>query len=73
MNGALQARLRLIDFLLDYYGSVARAEVMDFCGIGPAQASRDLALYLEQAPGNMWLDHATKRYLRSSFFERQFP
>lgn len=47
MNGALLARLRFIDFCLDFYGSIGRDELVDFFGMGPAQATRDFRAYHE--------------------------
>lgn len=72
MNYAVEQRLRLIDFLLHHYGSVSRAEIVDFFGVGAATATRDFALYVEKAPGNALLNHTSKRWVRSDTFSRAF-
>ena len=46
MNYAQIQRLRLTDFLIKHYGSVARAEIEDFFGVGDATATRDFDLCL---------------------------
>jgi len=72
MNYAIVQRLRMIDFLLDYYGSVGRSELMDYFGIGEATASRDFALYLNKVPGNAVLNPVSKRYVKSDTFKRKY-
>jgi len=72
MNIAIMMRLRMIDFLLDYYGSVGRSELIDFFGIGEATASRDFALYLEKVPGNAVLNPVSKRYVKTETFKRKY-
>jgi hypothetical protein len=63
-------RLRFIDFLLDHYGMVDRSALVDYFGIGPAQATRDLRQYAAMAPGNMVLNQSTKKYLRAETYAR---
>jgi methionine salvage enolase-phosphatase E1 len=45
---------------------------MDQFEIGPASASRDLAIYIELAPNNLVLRHENKQYIRSSDFSPIF-
>lgn len=73
MNAARQARLRFIDFLLDRYGMVNRADITDFYGLSTPQASDDLAHYQQAAPGNMEYDMTDRTYRRSATYERRFP
>lgn len=73
MNYAVLQRLRLIDFLLSHYGSVSRSEIIDFFGIGPATASRDLADYREKHPANLVFNTISKRYVKADTFERAYP
>jgi predicted DNA-binding transcriptional regulator YafY len=73
MNASLARRLRFIDFQLDHYGSINRAALMDYFGLSPAQASRDIKAYKEAAPGNMTFDEGSKIYLRSHAYTRSFP
>lgn len=70
---AVEQRLRMIDFLLAYYGSVGRAEIEDFFGIGPATVTRDFALYVKRAPGNAVLNPSSKRWVKSDTFTRIYP
>lgn len=69
MNYAQEQRLRLIDFLLKHYGSVARAEIEDFFGVGSATATRDFALYQEHAPGNAVMNPSSKRWIKTDTFK----
>lgn len=73
LRPATAARLHLIECLVDHYGSVNRAVLMDAGGLGPAQVSRDLALYQRLAPGNLVFDERTKTYLKSTAFARLWP
>jgi len=72
MSYAVEQRLRLIDFLLQRYGHVGRAELEDYFGIGEATATRDFAMYLAKAPGNALLNNVSKRYVRAETFKRLF-
>lgn len=72
MNYAVEQRLRLIDFLLAHYGSVSRAELIDFFGIGGAQATRDFAEYNKIAPNNALLNQSSKMWVRSDTFKRLY-
>ena len=67
---AVEQRLRMVDFLLAQYGSVKRAALMDYFGIGEATATRDFGVYHEIAPGNMALNPADKTYYRTTAFVR---
>lgn len=72
MNYAQEQRLRLIDFLLKHYGSVARAEIEDFFGVGGATATRDFALYVECWPGNTVMNPSSKRWIKTDTFKPAF-
>lgn len=72
MNYAVEQRLRMIDFLLAYFGSVGRPELEDYFGIGGATVTRDFQLYNQQAPGNMVLNTHSKRWVRSDTFKRVY-
>lgn len=73
LNYAVQQRLRMIDFLLAFYGSVGRAEIMDFFGIEGATATRDLTEYRRRAPGNAVLNQTNKRWVKTDTFSRLWP
>lgn len=72
MNYALRRRLRLIDFLLERYWSVGRAELEDYFGIASAQATRDFVSYAKAAPGNALFSQSSKRWVKSDTFKRVF-
>jgi len=72
MNYAVEQRLRLIDFLLYRYGSVGRDELIDFFGIGPATATRDLAAYSKKAPNNAVINPSSKRWVKLETFTPLF-
>lgn len=66
-----QERLSYIDFRLYFLGELRRNDVIDRFGIAPAGATRDIALYKELAPDNLFLDNA-KIYRPSSTFTPLF-
>lgn len=61
-------RLRMLDCLLANYGSVGREMLIDWFGVSPACASRDLALYREIRPANVYFCDDTKKWHRSASF-----
>jgi hypothetical protein len=63
-----ERRLEFIDFRLLWDGRLNRADLANFFSISIPQASIDLALYQERAPGNMIYDRQEKAYLASSTF-----
>jgi hypothetical protein len=65
---AQQQRLAFIDFCLQYFGQMARADLVQHFATGLASGTRDFALYKELAPNNLILKHQTKRYYRSESF-----
>jgi predicted DNA-binding transcriptional regulator YafY len=72
LNHAQRERLAFIDFNLEFLGQIARAELIQKFGIGPASCTRDFAVYKELAPGNAVLMHENKRYVRSEAFRAVF-
>jgi hypothetical protein len=72
-NGALAARLRMIDVLLQHYGHFNRKALMDCFGLSQPQVSLDIARYAELAPGNAEYDASARRYRRSETFRRRWP
>lgn len=72
MNYAVRERLRMIDFLLEHYGNVSRAEIQDYFGVGPATATRDFHQYMNAYPGNALLNQSSKRYVRAETFKSAF-
>ena len=70
---AQRSRLAFIDFCLQYFGQIARADLIRHFGIGLASGTRDFSLYRELAPDNLKLLHNTKLYYRTSAFKPVFP
>lgn len=72
LNHAQRERLAFIDFSLEFFGQIARADLIQQFGTGLASCTRDLALYKELAPDNAVLMHENKRYKRSDAFRAIF-
>ena len=72
MNQAQQQRLAFIDFCLQYYGQVGRAELIQRFNTGVAAATRDFSSYRQLAPDNLELKHQTKNYHRKDGFKPLF-
>ncbi len=69
---AVDQRLRLIDFLLAHYGYVSRNHVMDYFGLGVAQASADIREYKKRAPANAIHDRVSGKHIRGAEFKRLY-
>lgn len=69
---AVTKRLRLIDFLLDQFGYVNRAHLMEYYGISSVQASKDIKDYLALAPCNLAYDLVGKTYRKGEAFRRVY-
>lgn len=65
-------RLAYLDFRLYFLGELRRGDLMARFGIGPAGATRDIALYKQIAPDNLDLNATTKVYLSTRQFEPVF-
>lgn len=65
-------RLNYIDFCLQFFGDIARNDLIQRFQMGLASCSRDFATYKELAPDNMVLKHETKRYYRAETFRALF-
>jgi len=67
-------RLEFIEFRLYYLGEIRRADLIEQFDMGSAGATRDLALYRQLAPDNIYLQGSTKTYVMgvgfSPIFER---
>ena len=70
---AIEQRLRMIDFLLSQYGHINRSALISFFGISVPQASADIRMYLDIAPGNAAYDAVAKSYIRGGEFSRIYP
>ncbi|SDH76608.1 WYL domain-containing protein [Roseospirillum parvum] len=72
MRWGVEKRLEFIEFRLYWEGGINRADITEQFGVSVPQASKDLTLYEEKAPGNLVYDKSAKRYLASPDFKPVF-
>lgn len=72
MRWGVEKRLEFIEFRLYWEGGINRADITDQFGVSVPQASKDLTLYEEKAPGNLLYDKSAKRYLAAPGFKPVF-
>lgn len=72
MRWGIERRLELIEFRLFWEGGVNRSDIVEEFGVSVPQASKDLALYQDQAPHNLHYDRSQKRYFASTKFRPRF-
>tara|TARA_R110001583_G_scaffold194614_1_gene365960 strand:- start:20445 stop:21353 length:909 start_codon:yes stop_codon:yes gene_type:complete len=72
INYAQRERLAYIDFCLQFFGDIARGDLIQHFKTGLASCSRDFTLYKELAPQNLLLRHEDKRYYRTESFTPLF-
>src|SRR5258708_2320071 len=72
MRWGVEKRLEFIEFRLFWEGGINRADIMGTFGISVPQASKDLSLYEEKAPGNLIYDRSEKRYFAAPDFRPAF-
>lgn len=72
MRWGVEKRLEFIEFRLFWEGGINRADIMERFGVSVPQASKDLSLYEEKAPGNLAYDKRRKRYLAAPGFKPVF-
>lgn len=65
-------RLWQIDFLARFRGHLTRQDLVDRFDIARSNATRDLTLYRELAPGNLEYNNSDKTYCRASGFAPLF-
>ncbi|EPJ46831.1 MAG: hypothetical protein OFPII_17600 [Osedax symbiont Rs1] len=65
-------RLVFIDFCLEFFGQVNRAELIDQFSTASASSTRDFTLYKKIAANNLTLVHQTKCYYRTANFKPVF-
>ena len=61
-----------LNFAFYWEGGINRADIMEQFGVSVPQASKDLSLYEEKAPGNLVYDKSEKRYCASENFRNVF-
>ena len=72
MRWGVEKRLEFIEFRLYWEGGINRADITEQFGVSVPQASKDLTLYEEKAPGNLFYDKSAKRYLSAPDFKPVF-
>lgn len=72
LKWGVERRLEFIEFRLFWEGSINRADLVETFGVSIPQASKDLTLYQERAPGNMEYDTRAKRYVAAEKFVLRF-
>lgn len=72
MRWGIEQRLEFIEFRLFWEGSINRADIIDYFGVSVPQASKDLSLYQERAPGNLEYDKRNKCYVAADKFVLRF-
>ncbi|HHC7376646.1 WYL domain-containing protein [Vibrio parahaemolyticus] len=72
LSYAQKERLAFIDFCLQYFGDIARTDLIQHFKTGLASCSRDFTLYRELMPDNLVLKHEDKRYYRTEQFQPLF-
>jgi hypothetical protein len=72
MRWGVEKRLEFIEFRLLWEGGINRADIMEQFGVSVPQASKDLSLYEEKAPGNLRYDKRERRYFASPRFKPMF-
>lgn len=72
MRWGVEQRLEFIEFRLFWERGVRRADIIEVFGVSVPQASKDLSLYQELAPGNVDYDKSAKRYIASPQFKPRF-
>jgi hypothetical protein len=64
----VRRRLKFIELRLYWEGRMNRGDLVDFFSISVPQASQDLALYQELAPGNLLYDKTARTYVAGPDF-----
>jgi predicted DNA-binding transcriptional regulator YafY len=72
MRWGAEKRLEFIEFRLFWEGGINRADIMERFGVSVPQASKDLSLYEQKAPGNLVYDKRQKRYFAAPGFKPVF-
>ena len=72
INWSVERRLEFIEFRLSWEGGVRRSDIKSTFQVSEPQASKDLTLYQERAPGNAVYDKNLKRYVAGKAFRPVF-
>ena len=74
LEGGAKQRQRavFIEFMALFLGEVSRSDIVEFFGVSPAAATRDLAHYMGELGGQIKLDGTTKAYRPLPDFQPRF-
>lgn len=72
VSKAQRERLIYIDFCLEFFGQISRADLIAHFNIATASCTRDFSLYKKLAVNNLILRHQTKLYYRTANFKPVF-
>lgn len=72
LRWSIAQRLEFIEFRLVWEGRIKRSDIADRFGVTVQQATVDLGLYEQVAPGNILYDRNAKRFVPSRSFVPQF-
>ena len=72
LRWGIERRLEFIEFRLFWEGGVNRSDIVSEFGVSVPQASKDLALYQEQAPDNIHYDRSRKKYFSQDSFQPKY-
>ncbi len=72
LKWGVERRLEFIEFRLFWEGAVNRVDIIDRFDVSVPQASKDLTLYQEVAPGNAVYDKSAKRYVPGDDFRPKY-
>jgi predicted DNA-binding transcriptional regulator YafY len=72
ISWGVERRLQFIEFRLSWESGVRRSDIMAAFRVSEPQASKDLTLYQERAPGNAVYDKVSKRYVAGEGFRPVF-
>lgn len=67
-----ERRLEFIEYRIYWDGGVRRADLTETFGVSTPQASGDLSLYQDLAPGNMVYDSSEKKYVATDGFKAKY-
>jgi predicted DNA-binding transcriptional regulator YafY len=72
LKWGVERRLEFVEFRLFWEDGIRRSDLIKTFGVSEPQASKDLTLYQERAPGNAVYDKVSKRYVAGPNFEPVF-
>lgn len=72
MKWNVKQRLIFIEYRLFWEETINRKDLIDTFGVSVPQASADIKMYKQHAPGNIYYDKSQRRYLITSKFEPVF-